>query len=72
MVLTPGSQSERDRIEAAGGWITEETELILARLHHMKLEDPLAQQKLKKKNYLKCVRARVCVRVASVRPSVRA
>jgi len=54
-VLTPGTPSERERIEAAGGWITEEKELVLARLHHMKLEDPLAQEKLKEQNYLTCV-----------------
>ena len=54
-MLTPGTPSERARIEAAGGWITEDQELVLARLHHMKLEDPLAQEKLKKKNYLRSV-----------------
>lgn len=52
VVLTPGTPSERARIEAAGGWVTEEKELVLGRLHHMKLEDPLAQAKLKSKNYL--------------------
>lgn len=58
-VLTPGTPSERARIEAAGGWITEDQELVLARLHHMKLEDPLAQEKLKKKNYLSITTHRV-------------
>ncbi len=52
VVLTPGSASERERIEAAGGWVTEENALVLARLHHMKLEDPLAQRKLKSDRYL--------------------
>ena len=59
-VLTPGTPSERERIEAAGGWVTEETELVLARLHHMKLEDPLAQEKLKSQNYLSIITHRVC------------
>eukprot|EP00750_Incisomonas_marina_P012303 INCI16717.2.p1 GENE.INCI16717.2~~INCI16717.2.p1 ORF type:complete len:812 (+),score=122.23 INCI16717.2:342-2777(+) len=57
VVLTPGTPSEKARIEAAGGWVTEEKELVLGRLHHMKLEDPLAQEKLKSKNYLTFVSA---------------
>mmetsp|Transcript_8995 Transcript_8995/g.28066 ORF Transcript_8995/g.28066 Transcript_8995/m.28066 type:complete len:725 (-) Transcript_8995:21-2195(-) len=36
---TPGS-SERARVEAAGGWVTSETDLCVGRLHSMDLEDP--------------------------------
>jgi len=54
-VLSPGTPSERERIENAGGWITAETDLVLARLHHMKLADPLAEKKLREKDYLRYV-----------------
>lgn len=46
--LTPGNPSERARIEAAGGWITEERELYLSRLHHMELEDPFIAKQAEK------------------------
>eukprot|EP00940_MAST-03C_sp_MAST-3C-sp2_P001820 g1820.t1 len=36
---SPGSEMEQARIEKAGGWVIEEKELLVSRLHHMKLEN---------------------------------
>jgi hypothetical protein len=36
----PGRADETERIVGAGGWITEEKELYLGRLHRMDLSDP--------------------------------
>ena len=37
----PGRIDETERIKQAGGWITEEKELYMGRLHRMDLSDPL-------------------------------
>lgn len=36
----PGAPAEQARVEAAGGWITEEKELFMGQLHRMDLDDP--------------------------------
>jgi hypothetical protein len=36
----PGAPAEQARVEAAGGWITEERELFMGQLHRMDLDDP--------------------------------
>ncbi len=41
---TPGRPDERARIEAQGGWVTEERELQMSRLHSMDLQDPEIRQ----------------------------
>jgi serine/threonine protein phosphatase PrpC len=38
----PGRPDEAERISKANGWITEEKELLMGRLHRMDLNDPLA------------------------------
>lgn len=45
---TPGETRERKRIEANGGWVTEERELQMCRLHQMDLEDPAIREKAEK------------------------
>ncbi|KAJ0408797.1 hypothetical protein P43SY_000693 [Pythium insidiosum] len=42
---TPGRADERSRIERCGGWIKEERELQMSKLHSMDLSDPRIQQK---------------------------
>ncbi|RLN10502.1 hypothetical protein BBJ28_00023612 [Nothophytophthora sp. Chile5] len=42
---TPGRADERERIEAQGGWVMEERELQLSKLHSMDLSDPEIQQR---------------------------
>ncbi|EGZ06584.1 hypothetical protein PHYSODRAFT_531875 [Phytophthora sojae] len=42
---TPGREDERRRIEAQGGWVKEERELQLSKLHSMDLSDPEIQQR---------------------------
>ncbi|KAG7395296.1 hypothetical protein PHYBOEH_003963 [Phytophthora boehmeriae] len=42
---TPGRPDERERIEAQGGWVKEERELQLSKLHSMDLSDPEIQQR---------------------------
>ncbi|CAI5735606.1 unnamed protein product [Peronospora farinosa] len=42
---TPGRADERKRIENQGGWVNEERELQLSKLHSMDLSDPEIQQK---------------------------
>jgi serine/threonine protein phosphatase PrpC len=37
----PNRTDERERITRAGGWVTEERELYMARLHLMDIQDPL-------------------------------
>jgi serine/threonine protein phosphatase PrpC len=41
---TPGSKSERDRIERAGGWVTEEKELFISRIHHMRMDNEIVRK----------------------------
>ena len=41
---SPGSAAERKRIEDSGGWVTEEQDLFLSRVHHMDLKDPFVRQ----------------------------
>ena len=41
----PDRSDEKDRIERAGGWITQEKELYMGRLHRMDLSDPLIVNK---------------------------
>lgn len=42
---TPGRADERARIEQQGGWVKEERELQLSKLHSMDLSDPEIQQR---------------------------
>lgn len=42
---TPGRKDERTRIEENGGWVREERELHMSKLHSMDLSDPEIQQK---------------------------
>jgi hypothetical protein len=42
----PGRDDEKARIEAANGWVSEESELYMARLHIMDLSDPLVRGKV--------------------------
>ncbi|ETV99846.1 hypothetical protein, variant [Aphanomyces invadans] len=44
-VQHPGRADERLRIEKAGGWVVEEQELHMNKLHGMDLNDPLIEQK---------------------------
>jgi len=44
----PGRIDETERIKQAGGWITEEKELYMGRLHRMDLSDPLVRDKAQK------------------------
>ncbi|RQM20174.1 hypothetical protein B5M09_010796 [Aphanomyces astaci] len=44
-VQHPGREDERSRIEKAGGWVVEEQELHMNKLHGMDLNDPLIEQK---------------------------
>lgn len=41
---TPGSKSERERIESAGGWVTEEKELFISRIHHMRMDNEIVRK----------------------------
>ncbi|KAG1695496.1 hypothetical protein DVH05_019653 [Phytophthora capsici] len=42
---TPGREDERERIIKQGGWVKEERELQLSKLHSMDLSDPEIQQR---------------------------
>nr|CCA26722.1 protein phosphatase 1E putative [Albugo laibachii Nc14] len=42
---TPGRKDERDRIEQQGGWVKEERELHISKLHSMDLSDPRIKEK---------------------------
>lgn len=42
---TPGREDERLRIESQGGWVKEERELHMSKLHSMDLSDPEIQQR---------------------------
>ncbi|CAK4629342.1 unnamed protein product [Aphanomyces euteiches] len=44
-VQNPGRTDERARIEKAGGWVLEEKELHMNKLHGMDLNDPMIEQK---------------------------
>jgi serine/threonine protein phosphatase PrpC len=41
----PGREDETERIIRAGGWVTEERELYLGRLHQMDLQDPAIRER---------------------------
>ena len=45
---TPGRPDEEERIKLARGWITEEKELYMGRLHRMDLSDPVIRDKAQK------------------------
>jgi|TARA_B110000902_G_scaffold240819_1_gene290641 serine/threonine protein phosphatase PrpC len=45
---SPGMAAERQRLEESGGWITEEQDLFLSRVHHMDLKDPFVRQHAEK------------------------
>jgi serine/threonine protein phosphatase PrpC len=42
---TPGREDERARIERQGGWVKEERELQMSKLHSMDLSDPMIKRK---------------------------
>ena len=48
----PGRPDESERIIAANGWITEEKELYMGRLHRMDLSDPLVRDKAQQVNWV--------------------
>lgn len=48
----PGRPDESQRIIAANGWITEEKELYMGRLHRMDLSDPLVRDKAQQVNWV--------------------
>ena len=45
---SPGRDDERKRITSRNGWVTEEQELHMSKLHFMDLEDPLIRQRAEK------------------------
>jgi hypothetical protein len=47
----PGRPDESERIRMANGWITEERELFIGRLHRMDLNDPLAVDRAQNMNW---------------------
>lgn len=47
----PGRADELERIKRANGWVTEEKELYMGRLHRMDLSDPLIKSKAEKVNW---------------------
>ncbi len=48
----PDRLDEQSRIKRANGWITEEKELYLSRLHQMDYSDPLAIDRAKNMNWV--------------------
>jgi len=48
----PGRQDEADRISRANGWISEERELFVGRLHRMDLKDPVAVDHAQNMNWV--------------------
>ena len=48
----PGRPDESERIFKAGGWITEERELYMGRLHRMDLSDPVVRDKAQQVNWV--------------------
>ena len=48
----PGRPDEVERISRAKGWITEEKELYMGRLHRMDLSDPLVRDKAQQVNWV--------------------
>ena len=42
---TPGREDEVARIQRGGGWVKEDRELYLSRLHDMDLQDPYVRVK---------------------------
>ena len=61
----PGS-SEAERVKAAGGWITSETDLCVGRLHAMDLDDPEISEQAHERVRLNEIH-RVCGEVAVTR-----
>ena len=49
---SPGRPDEEARIKAAKGWITEEKELYMGRLHRMDLSDPVVRDKAQKVSWV--------------------
>lgn len=58
----PNREDERSRIGAAGGWITEEKELFMGRLHRMDLSDDFVKEEARKVTWV--VNYRVCGELA--------
>jgi len=58
----PGRPDEAERITKAGGWITEEKELYMGRLHRMDLSDPVVRDKAQQVNWVTITR--VCGELA--------
>jgi serine/threonine protein phosphatase PrpC len=58
----PDRLDEQQRIKRANGWITEEKELYLSRLHQMDYSDPLALDRAKNMNWVTIYR--VCGELA--------
>ena len=58
----PGQPDEERRIKKANGWITEEKELYMGRLHRMDLSDPVVRDKAQKVTWV--VIHRVCGELA--------
>ena len=58
----PGQPEEEKRIKKANGWITEEKELYMGRLHRMDLSDPVVRDKAQKVTWV--VIHRVCGELA--------
>ncbi|EWM23875.1 protein phosphatase 1e [Nannochloropsis gaditana] len=56
---TPGRKDERERIERANGWVTEEMELFIGQLHRMDLADPSIAEAVDKKVAVNTIH-RVC------------
>jgi len=48
----PGRSDEKERIIQANGWITEEKELYMGRLHRMDLSDPVVRDKAQKVSWV--------------------
>ena len=48
----PGRSDETERIMQANGWITEEKELYMGRLHRMDLSDPVVRDKAQKVSWV--------------------
>ncbi len=48
----PGRPDEKKRIIDAGGWITEEKELYIGRLHNMELSDPVVRAAAENVNWI--------------------
>ena len=58
----PGAPAELERIKNANGWITEEKELYMGRLHRMDLSDPIVREKAQQVTWV--IIHRVCGELA--------